>query len=106
MTEATTTSTSSRRGMLAGTTVAFPGGYQPLPACPFCPPLGNIPLIRLPGRRSATKYAPSAAMLTGEAGTNPVLSRLQGWGIPAQTSMPGIAYDLRGATLNYGANHG
>jgi hypothetical protein len=84
----------------------LPGARQPLPGCPFCPSLGNIPLIRLPGRRSATKYAPSAAMLTGEAGTNPVLSRLQGWGIPAQASMPGIAYDLRGATLNYGANHG
>ena len=37
------------------------------------------------------KRAASAATLTGEAGTNLVLSRLQGWGIPAQASMPGIA---------------
>jgi hypothetical protein len=40
------------------------------------------------------KRAPSAAILTGESGANLVLSRLQGWGIPAQASMPGIAYDL------------
>jgi PD-(D/E)XK endonuclease len=38
--------------------------------------------------------APSTASLTGESGANLVLSRLQGWGIPAQASMPGIAYDL------------
>jgi hypothetical protein len=84
----------------------LPGAYQPLPGCPFYLPLGNIPLLRLPGRRSTMQHAPWATVLTGEAGTNPVLSRLQGWGIPAQASMPGIAYDLRGATLNYGANHG
>jgi hypothetical protein len=83
----------------------LPGAYQPLPACPFCPPLGNIPLIRLPGRRSVMKHAPSAAMLSGEVGTNLPLSRFQGWSIPAQTSMPGIAYDLRGANPNHGASH-
>jgi hypothetical protein len=84
----------------------LPDEFQLFPACPFYPLLGHTPLVWLPGRRSVTKYAPSAAMLTGEAGTNPVLSRLQGWGIPAQASMPGIAYDLSGATLNYGAHHG
>jgi hypothetical protein len=80
--------------------------FQLFPACPFYPLLGHTPLIWLPGRRSVTKYAPSAAMLTGEAGTNPVLSRLQGWGIPAQAPMPGIAYDLRGTNPNHGADHG
>jgi hypothetical protein len=78
----------------------LPGAYQPLPVCPFSP-LGNIPLIRLPGRRSAMQHAPWAAMLTGEVGTNLVLPRLQGWGIPAQAPMPGIAYDLRGANPNH-----
>jgi hypothetical protein len=84
----------------------LPGAYQPLPACPFCPQLGNIPLIRLPGRRSAMTHVPSAAMLTGEVGTNLGLSRFQGWSIPAQASMPGIAYDLRGTNPNHGADHG
>ena len=79
----------------------LPGARQPLPAYPFCPPLGNIPLIWLPGRRSAMTHSPSAAMLTGEAGINPVLPRLQGWGIPAQASMLGIASDLRGANPNH-----
>ena len=79
----------------------LPGARQPLPACPFCPPLGNIPLIRLPGRRSTMKHVPSAAMLPGGAGTNLVLPRLQGWGIPAQAWIPGIAYDLRGASPNH-----
>jgi hypothetical protein len=82
------------------------GARQPLPACPFCPQLGNIPLIRLPGRRSTMQHAPWAAMLTGEVGTNLGLSRFQGWSIPAQASMPGIAYDLRGANPNHGADHG
>ena len=84
----------------------LPGARQPLPDCPCCPSLGNIPLIRLPGRRFTTKYAPSAVMLTGEAGTNLVLPRIQGWTIPAQAPMPGIAYDLRGANPNHGAIHG
>ena len=38
--------------------------------------------------------APSAAMLTGEVGTNLGLSRFQGWSIPAQASMPGTAIPL------------
>ena len=80
----------------------LPGMHQPLPACPCCPPLGNISLIRLPGRRSTMQHAPWAAMLTGEVGTNLVLPRLQGWSIPAQASMLGIAYDLRGANPNHG----
>jgi hypothetical protein len=84
----------------------LPGARQPFPGCPFYPPLGNIPLIRLPGRRFTTKYAPSVAMLTGEAGTNPVLPRIQGWGIPVQAPMPGIAYDLQGTNPNHGAIHG
>ncbi len=106
MTEATDTFTPSRRGMLAGTTAPLPGVYRPLPACPFYSSLGNIPLIWLPGRRSPMPHATSAAMLTGEVGINPALPRLQGWGIPAQPWMPGIAYDLRGANPNHGANHG
>ncbi|OZB39273.1 MAG: hypothetical protein B7X48_09665 [Acidiphilium sp. 34-60-192] len=32
--------------------------------------------------------------MIGEAGANLVLSKLQGWGIPTQVAMPGIAYDL------------
>ena len=84
----------------------LPGTYQPLPACPFCPSLGNIPLIRLPGRRSTTKCAPSEAMLIGEASVNPVLSRIQGWCIPAQASMLGITSDFRGTNPNHGADHG
>ena len=84
----------------------LPGARQPFPACPFCPSLGSVPLIRLPGRRSTMKHAPSSAMLTGEGGANLVLPWLQGWGIPAQAWMPGIAYDLRGANPNHGANHG
>ena len=84
----------------------LPGSHQPVPASPFCPPLGNIPLIRLPGRRSTMKHAPSAAMLTGEVGTNLVLPRLQGWGIPAQAWIRGMAYDLTRANLSHGADHG
>ena len=84
----------------------LPGARQPLPDCPCCPSLGNIPLIRLPGRRFTTKYAPSVAMLTGEAGTNPVLPRIQGWGIPAQAWIRGMAYDLTRANLSHGADHG
>ena len=84
----------------------LPGAYQPFPGCPFYPPLGNIPLIRLPGRQSTTKYAPSAVMLTGEAGTNLVLPRIQGWGIPAQAWIRGMAYDLTRANLSHGADHG
>ena len=79
----------------------LPGAYQPFPGCPFYPPLGNIPLIRLPGRRSTMQHAPWTAMLTGEAGTNLVLPRFQGWTIPAQASMLGIAYNLRGANPNH-----
>ena len=45
----------------------LPGAYQPLPACPFYPLLDHIPLIRLPGRRSVMKHAPSAATLAGQA---------------------------------------
>jgi hypothetical protein len=88
------------------TVTPLPGVHQPLPACPFWPPLGNIPLIRLPGRRSTIQHAPWAAMLTSEVGTNLVLPRIQGWCIPAQASMPGIAYDLRGTNPNHGADHG
>ena len=84
----------------------LPGAYQPFLICPFSALPGNIPLIRLPGRRSVMKYAPSAAMLTGEVGTNLALSRFQGWTIPAQAPMPGIAYDLRGTNPNHGADHG
>jgi hypothetical protein len=40
------------------------------------------------------KRAASAAILTGESGANLVLSRLQGWGIPTQPAMAGVAYDL------------
>ena len=79
----------------------LPGAYQPFPGCPFYPPLGNIPLIRLPGRRSTMQHAPWAVMLTGEVGTNLTPSRFQGWTIPAQASMLGIAYNLRGANPNH-----
>ena len=70
------------------------GTHQPLPTGPFLTPPGDAPRIKPPASPSAMKRAPSAAILTGESGTNLVLSRLQGWGIPAQASMPGIAYDL------------
>ncbi len=40
------------------------------------------------------RRAPSAAILTGEAGANLTLSRLQAWGIATQPAMPGVAYDL------------
>ena len=106
MTKAANTFTPSRRGMLAGATAPLPGMYRPLltcPDCPFCPSLGNVPLIRLPDRRATMKHAPSSAMLTGEGGANLVLPWLQGW---AQAWMPGIAYDLRGANPVHGANHG
>ena len=71
-----------------------PGAHQPLPAGPFRTPLRNIPQIKPPASPSTMRRPPSAATLTDEAGPNLVLSRLQGWGIPAQASMPGIAYDL------------
>ncbi len=70
------------------------GAHQPLAAGCFRTPAGNIPQIRPPATPSAMKHAPSAARLTGEAGTNLVLSKLQGWDIRAQATMPGIAYDV------------
>ncbi len=79
---------------VTGSITPPPGMHQPLPAGPFRTPFGDVPRIKPPATPSAMKRAASAATLTGEAGTNLVLSRLQGWGIPAQASMPGIAYDL------------
>ena len=58
-------------------------------------PDAAAPHLRQSGtKQSGTKYGPPSAILIGEAGANLVLSRLQGWGIPAQIAMPGIAYDL------------
>ena len=47
-----------------------------------------------PAAVATAKHAPPAAILTGEAGANLTLSRLQAWGIAAQPAMPGVAYDL------------
>ena len=70
------------------------GAHQSLPTGPFPTPLGNAPRIKPPATPPAMKRAPSTAILIGEAGANLVLSRLQGWRIPAQPAMPGVAYDL------------
>ncbi len=45
-------------------------------------------------RQGGAAYGAPSAILIGEAGANLVLSKLQGWGIPTQVAMPGIAYDL------------
>ncbi len=45
-------------------------------------------------RHGGVTYGAPSAILIGEAGANLVLSKLQGWGIPTQVAMPGIAYDL------------
>jgi hypothetical protein len=45
-------------------------------------------------RQGGVTYGAPSAILIGEAGANLVLSKLQGWGIPTQVAMPGIAYDL------------
>ncbi len=70
--------------------------YQPIPAGPFRTPIrdDDTPRSRPPAVTPKAKRAASAAILTGEAGGNLVLSRLQSWGIPAQPAMPGVAYDL------------
>lgn len=72
------------------------GTHQPVPRGPFRTPVSadEPPCQKPPLPAQATKRAPSAAILTGESGANLVLSRLQGWGIPAQSAMPGVAYDL------------
>lgn len=44
--------------------------------------------------KKMARHAPSAAILTGEAGANLTLSRLQSWGIATQPAMTGVAYDL------------
>jgi hypothetical protein len=70
--------------------------YQPIPAGPFCTPVvsNDTPPNRPQTATPTAKCAASAAILTGEAGGNFVLSWLQSWGIPAQPAMPGVAYDL------------
>ncbi len=55
------------------------------------PPCGNYKSFN---PAAVAKRPPSRAILIGEAGANLVLSRLQGWGIPAQMAMAGLAYDL------------
>lgn len=56
---------------------------------------GFAPQIkRLPSSSQIEAQGLSSATLIGEAGANLVLSRLQGWGIPAYPAMPGLAYDL------------
>jgi hypothetical protein len=68
---------------------------QPRCAGPFRPELmAENWSMALPAVASSKKRPPSAAILTGESGTNLVLSRLQGWGIAAQASMAGVAYDI------------
>jgi hypothetical protein len=70
--------------------------YQPIPAGPFRTPVvdDDTPRNRPQTTTPTAKRAASAAILTGEAGGNLVLSRLQSWGIPAQPAMPGVSYDL------------
>jgi hypothetical protein len=68
------------------------GGHQSSPDYPEIPTDG--PSIQRPDQEQFGKRAPSAAILTGEAGTNLVLSRLQTWGIAAQQAMAGVAYDI------------
>ncbi len=70
--------------------------YQPIPAGPFRTPVvdNDMPRRWPPASTPTAKHAASAAILTGEAGANLVLSRLQSWGIPAQPAMAGVAYDL------------
>jgi hypothetical protein len=70
------------------------GAHQPFSAGPFRTPLRKAPRTNPPSPPSVRKRAPSAAILIGEAGNNLALSLLQRWGIPAQASMPGVAYDL------------
>lgn len=70
------------------------GACQPPPGPRFHGMAGNVPHASPSVQPTSVKRAPSAAILTGEAGANLVLSRLQAWGIPAQPAMPGLAYDL------------
>lgn len=59
------------------------------------PPGGFVPRIkRLPLASDMPLRGPASATLVGESGANLVLSRLQGWGIPAQPAMAGLPYDL------------
>lgn len=69
------------------------GFHQTFAPGPFRTPITDDNLPRLTPMRAA-KRAPSAAILTGEAGVNLTLSRLQSWGIAAQPAMAGLAYDL------------
>jgi len=70
-----------------------PGSHQPYLKGPYRTPVCEVPRTEPDAANICSKHAPSA-ILTGEAGCNLVLSRLQSWGMPAQPAMSGLAYDL------------